>query len=136
MTYDCFSFFNELDLLEIRLNTLDKIVDKFILAESLFTHTGRPKPLYYAENKERFARFNDRIVHVVVDDFPNMPDNMPIREKAWIRENWQRNAIVRGLPKDIKDDDILLISDLDEIPHPDYVKKAIASPVGALRAWT
>ena len=133
MTYDCFSFFNELDLLEIRLNTLDKIVDKFILAESPFTHTGRPKPLYYAENKERFARFNDRIVHVVVDDFPNMPDNMPIREKAWIRENWQRNAIVRGLPKDIKDDDILLISDLDEIPHPDYVEKAIASPVGVTR---
>ena len=133
MTYDCFSFFNELDLLEIRLNTLDKIVDKFILAESPFTHTGRPKPLYYAENKERFARFNDRIVHVVVDDFPNMPDNMPIREKAWIRENWQRNAIVRGLPKDIKDDDILLISDLDEIPHPNYVKKAIASPVGVTR---
>ena len=46
MIYDCFSFFNELDLLEIRLNTLDKVVDKFILAESTLTHTGNPKPLY------------------------------------------------------------------------------------------
>lgn len=133
MIYDCFSFFNELDLLEIRLNTLDKVVDKFILAESPLTHTGNPKPLYYAENKERFAKFNDRIVHVVVDDFPTMPNDMPVREKAWTRENWQRNAIVRGLPKDIKDEDILLISDLDEIPSPEYVQKATSNPIGVTR---
>ena len=133
MIYDCFSFFNELDLLEIRLNTLDKVADKFILVESPITHTGNPKPLYYAENKERFAKFNDRIVHVVVDDFPSMPDDVPVREKAWTRENWQRNAIVRGLPKDIKDDDILLISDLDEIPSPEYVQKAASNPIGVTR---
>ena len=133
MTYDCFSFFNELDLLEIRLNTLSEVVDKFVLVESPFTHTGNPKPLYYDENKKRFSKFNDRIIHIVVDDFPEMPNDMPIREKAWTRENWQRNAIVRGLPKDIKDDDILLISDLDEIPSPEYVKSAISSPVGITR---
>ena len=133
MIYDCFSFFNELDLLEIRLNTLDKVVDKFILAESPLTHTGHPKPLYYKENKERFAAFNDRIIHIVVDDFPAMPDDMQIREKAWTRENWQRNAIVRGLPKDIKNDDILLISDLDEIPNPDYIQIATTNPVGVTR---
>ena len=133
MIYDCFSFFNELDLLEIRLNTLDKVVDKFILAESPLTHTGNPKPLYYAENKERFSKFNDRIIHIVIDDFPAMPDDMPAREKAWTRENWQRNAIVRGLPKDIKDEDILLISDLDEIPSPEYVKKAVSNPIGVTR---
>ena len=133
MIYDCFSFFNELDLLEIRLNTLDEIVDKFILAESTLTHTGKPKPLYYAENKDRFAKFSDRIVHIVVNDFPPMPEDMPVREKAWTRENWQRNAIVRGLPKDIGDDDILLISDLDEIPDPAYVEKAAANPAGVTR---
>ena len=133
MVYDCFSFFNELDLLEIRLNTLDKVVDKFILAESPLTHTGNPKPLYYAENKKRFAKFNDRIVHVVVDDFPSMPDDMPVREKAWTRENWQRNAIVRGLPADIRDEDVLLVSDLDEIPNPDYLQKAVGNPVGITR---
>lgn len=81
MIYDCFSFFNELDLLEIRLNTLDKVVDKFILFESTLTHTGNPKPLYYAENKDRFAKFSDRIVHIVVNDFPAMPEDMPVREK-------------------------------------------------------
>lgn len=133
MIYDCFSFFNELDLLEIRLNTLDKVVDKFILAESTLTHTGNPKPLYYAENKDRFAKFSDRIVHIVVNDFPAMPEDMPVREKAWTRENWQRNAIVRGLPKDIGDNDILLISDLDEIPDPAYVEKAAANPAGVTR---
>ena len=133
MIYDCFSFFNELDLLEIRLNTLDKVVDKFILAESTLTHTGNPKPLYYAENKDRFAKFSDRIVHIVVNDFPAMPEDMPVREKAWTRENWQRNAIVRGLPKDIGDNDILLISDLDEIPAPAYVEKAAANPAGVTR---
>ena len=133
MIYDCFSFFNELDLLEIRLLTLDKVVDKFILAESHFTHTGRPKPLYYAENKARFESFNDRIIHVVVDDFPVMPSDMPIREKAWTRENWQRNAIVRGVPDDINDEDVLLISDLDEIPSPDYILKATANPKGVTR---
>ena len=118
MIYDCFSFFNELDLLEIRLNTLDKVVDKFILA---------------AENKDRFAKFSDRIVHIVVNDFPAMPEDMPVREKAWTRENWQRNAIVRGLPKDIGDNDILLISDMDEIPDPAYVEKAAANPAGVTR---
>ena len=54
MVYDCFSFFNELDLLEIRLNVLKDVVDKFVLVEATRTHTGRPKPLYYEENKARF----------------------------------------------------------------------------------
>ena len=129
MIYDCFSFFNELDLLEIRLNTLDKVVDRFVLAESHFTHTGNPKPLYYADNKERFAKFNDRIIHVVTDDFPSVP-NVTTREMAWIRENWQRNAIMRGIPEDTTADDILIVSDLDEIPDPYILKKACAGPKG------
>ena len=124
MVYDCFSFFNELDLLEIRLNTLDKVVDKFILVESTLTHTGNHKPLYYKVNKDRFSQFSDRIIHIVVDDFPSFPEATP-REMAWIRENWQRNAIMRGIPKDANDDDYLIISDLDEIPKPEAVKKAM-----------
>ena len=126
MIYDCFSFFNELDLLEIRLNTLDKVVDKFILAESTLTHTGNPKPLYYAENKNRFAKFNDRIIHIIVDDFPTIPDAKP-QEMAWVRENWQRNAIMRGLPANAKDDDYVILSDLDEIPSPSAIIKAVQS---------
>ena len=136
MVYDCFSFFNELDLLEIRLHTLDKVVDKFILAESPLTHTGNPKPLYYAENKARFAKFNDRIIHVVVEDFPERPTGATDREMAWIRENWQRNALVRGLPPNVRDDDVLIVSDLDEIPHPDAVRNAatVAREMGGVSA--
>ena len=104
MIYDCFSFFNELDLLEIRLNTLDSVVDKFVIVESTLTHTGNPKPLYYAENKKRFEKFKDKIIHIIVDEFPSFPDATN-REMAWIRENCQRNAILRGIPKTAKDND-------------------------------
>jgi len=127
MIYDCFSFFNELDLLEIRLNTLDKVVDKFILAESTLTFTGKPKPLYYLENKDMFAKFKDRIIHIVVDDFPPLSGMQP-REMAWIRETWQRNAVMRGIPNNASDDDYVIIADLDEIPRPSAVTKAISYP--------
>ena len=125
MIYDCFSFFNELDLLEIRLNTLDSIVDKFILVESTLTHTGKAKPLYYAENKNRFEKFNNKIIHIIVDEFPYF-QNINTREMAWIRENCQRNAILRGIPKPANDDDYLIIADLDEIPSPEAIKKALS----------
>ena len=124
MIYDCFSFFNELDLLEIRLTTLDKVVNKFVLVESHYTHTGQPKPLYYAENINRFSKFNEKIIHIIADDFPDIP-GATYREMAWIRENWQRNAILRGLPKDVKDNDYLIIADLDEIPRPDAILDAV-----------
>ncbi len=116
MIYDCFSFFNELDILEIRLNTLNEVVDKFVLVEAPWTHTGHPKPLYFEENKQRFAPFLDKIIHIVASEPPVSPDKTD-RENAWIRENWQRNQIVRGL-SDAKPDDILIIADLDEIPDP------------------
>ena len=124
MTYDCFSFFNELDLLEIRLETLDKVVDKFVLVEASLTHTGHAKPLYFADNRKRFARFDDRIIHVIVNDFPDFNDATP-EELAWIRENWQRNAIMRGLPKVANRNDYVIISDVDEIPSPEAIARAI-----------
>ena len=63
-------FYNELDLLEIRLNILDSVVDKFVIVEATETFMGQPKPLYYEENKERFVKWKDKIVHYVVDDYP------------------------------------------------------------------
>lgn len=57
MVYDCFPFFNELDVLEIRLNVLDEVVDKFVIVEMSKTHTGRDKPFYFEQNKERFKKF-------------------------------------------------------------------------------
>ena len=123
MVYDCFSFYNELDLLEIRLNVLKDVVDKFVIAEATQTHTGKPKPLYYEENKSRFAAFSDRIIHIVVDDFPSPPETYTLRQASWMRENWQRNALSRGL-RCAKSDDMILISDVDEIPSPEAVAKA------------
>ena len=125
MVYDCFSFYNELDLLEIRLNVLKDVVDRFVLVEATQTHTGKSKPLYYEENKTRFAAFADKIIHVVVDDFPAADVADSERRLSWMRENFQRNAVVRGLV-DAHDDDLVMVSDVDEIPSPYAVQTACA----------
>ena len=80
--YDCFNFFNELDLLEIRLNTLKDSVDYFVIVESNVTHSGQFKPLYYEENKERFKSFEDKIIHYVVMNTPNQFVNLPKAESS------------------------------------------------------
>lgn len=109
MIYDCFIFFNELELLDIRLNVLNEKVDKFVLVESTRTFTNNPKPLYFQENKHRFEKFSDKIIHVVIDEFPEFTN-------AWDYETFQRNSIKEGL-KNCNLDDIVLISDIDEIPN-------------------
>ena len=110
MIYDCFTFFNEFDLLEIRLNELYSVVDKFVLVEATKTFSGLDKPLYFSENKKKFDKFLDKIIYVVVDEYPELVGD-------WVIENHQRNAISKGL-MDCKDDDVILISDCDEIPNP------------------
>lgn len=122
MIYDCFTFFNELDLLEIRLNILDDLVDKFVLVEATKNHQGKDKPLYFAENKQRFEKFLHKIIHVVVDTYPPNPAN-----NTWVFEHHQRNGIAQGL-KNAQPDDIVLISDLDEIPNPDTVRQNLSTP--------
>ena len=107
--YDCFIFFNELDVLEIRLNELYDHVDKFVLVESVETFRGNLKPLYYEENKQRFEKFADKIIHVIVNERRNSGN-------PWHTEAYQRNQIMRGL-KDCQPDDTILISDADEIPR-------------------
>ena len=131
MIYDCFSFFNELDLLEIRLNILKGAVDRFVLVEATRTYRGKAKPLYFADNKKRFAPFLDKIIHVVVDDFAPVesyiasPSSDPKRW-AWAYEDYQRHAISRGLAA-LGDDDVLIVSDLDEIPSAAAVRRAARS---------
>jgi len=131
MIYDCFSFFNELDVLEIRLNVLNDIVDKFVLVEAPWTHTGHPKPLYFEENKARYAPFLDKIIHIVVSDadLPPFPADATERDIAWIRENVQRNAIAKGLTE-AKPDDVIIIADLDEIPSPEAIRTTAQAPTG------
>lgn len=124
MVYDCFTFFNELDLLEIRLNVLDDVVDRFVICEAPWTHTGKPKELVFEKNAARFSRFAAKIIHIVAFDPPVAPADFTERQHAWLRENWQRNELVRGLV-DARPDDTVLISDLDEIPRPESVKKVI-----------
>lgn len=116
MIYDCFIFFNELDLLELRLNELKDSVDRFVLVEASRTFSNLPKPLVYEENRERFSAFEGRIIHVVVDDFPLYDGN------AWEYEKYQRNAIEQGI-RGCRPDDIIIISDVDEIPSREAITR-------------
>ena len=108
MIYDCFPFFDELMLLEIRLKELSPVVDKFVLVEATHTHSGKPKQLYYDEVKDSdiFGPFKDKIIHVIYD-LPMLPDR-------FANDRNQRNHIMFGL-KDAKEDDIIIVTDLDEI---------------------
>ena len=123
--FDCFTFFNELDLLELRLAELDPVVDRFVLAESPFPFTGKPKPLFFAENRARFARYLPKIEHVVISDIPNGPETT-----AWDREWFQRDALVRGLG-DAAPDDLVSIADVDEIPRASVLAAIKRDPTSA-----
>jgi len=114
---DCFTFYNELNMLELRLEELYDVVDTFVIVEAVTTYTGNKKELYFQNNRDRFKKYLDKIVHVVVDD-------MPKSNNAWILERFQRNAIHRGLQRiALKDEDLIIISDLDEIPDTDTLLK-------------
>ena len=69
--FDSFIFFNELELLEMRLNILNDVVDYFVLTESPFTVSGNEKPLYYQENRDKFYKWNDKIIHNITEEIPN-----------------------------------------------------------------
>lgn len=116
--YDCFLFFNELDLLEIRLNELNDVVDKFVIVESTESFSKKKKPLYFQENKERFSEFLEKIIHVIVDNtpvFPDRPGRMGTMHSRHDVEWFQRDCISRGLAGCEKED-IIILSDVDEIP--------------------
>ena len=120
--YDCFIFFDEDVLLDIRLNCLDKFVDKFVIVESRYSHRGEKREPVFDINK--FKKFKDKIAYILLDDLPNnlykieendTKANEKIILNGNIREFYQRNAILRGL-KDSENDDLIIISDVDEIP--------------------
>ena len=126
LVYDCFLFFNELDLLEIRLNELKDVVDKFVLVECSTTFSSKEKPFFFEENKHRFNDFLHKIIHVKVYDTPALPNKVGRMGSFHNRhdvEIYQRNCISRGLT-DCKPDDIILISDADEIPSANSVLQA------------
>lgn len=111
---DCFIFYNEIKMLKFRLEYLYEYVDKFILVEATLTHSGKPKELYYQNNKHLFEKYNDKIIHVIVNDM------VPLSEEPnpWVREIHHRDCIKRGTNKlNLNDHDLILVSDLDEIPN-------------------
>ena len=111
--YDCFSYWDEDLLLELRLNILEKFVDYFVIIEGNKTWQNNFKKLQF--NVEKFKKFKHKIIYVPVED-------MPEGKNPWIRENFQRNCISRGLSQ-ANNDDLIIISDLDEIPNPELIYK-------------
>ena len=67
--YDCFQFFDEEMLLDLRLNIMNKYVDKFVITEATYMHNGKPKNLIF--NIEKFSKFKDKIIYIVVDKPPS-----------------------------------------------------------------
>ncbi len=125
MIFDCFMFFDEEMMLDFRLNYLNKYVDKFVIVESTYTHSGKKRDLLF--NMENFKKYKDKIHYIVVDNEPDglstVYDNDSEDKKnqkyilnAVKRENYQRDSIARGL-KNTNGEDYIMISDIDEIPN-------------------
>jgi beta-1,4-mannosyl-glycoprotein beta-1,4-N-acetylglucosaminyltransferase len=125
--YDTFSFFNELDLLEIRLNILNEYVDYFVIVEATETFNGYQKILHFKENKDRFKKWENKIIHYIVEDYPNDSEmyqkalnspNTGNKEHWWVREFYQKESLIKPLRERCNDTDIVFISDTDEIWNP------------------
>ena len=123
--YDCFMYFDEDLLLDIRLNVLNSYVTKFIITEATYTHNGSPKKLKFDINN--FKKFKDKIEYIVVDNQP--PNILEISKddslekkgqklilNGYARDNYQRNKLEDGILK-ADDNDLIIVSDLDEIPN-------------------
>ena len=123
--YDCFMYFDEELILDLRLNILDKFVDYFVIVESIFTHRGEKRDLKFNINK--FKKFEDKIVYLVYDQEPSQIEKIVSKDtedeksrkyimNALFRENAQRNFI-NGALNDLDNEDVILVSDVDEIPN-------------------
>lgn len=110
MIIDSFIFFNELDMLESRLNYLDSYVDHFVIVESNRSYTGIKKDLIFDSNKLRFKKFIHKITYL-----PFLPKSETV--DSWTFEFNQRDHITNGI-KQFSGDDIVIVSDIDEIPNP------------------
>jgi beta-1,4-mannosyl-glycoprotein beta-1,4-N-acetylglucosaminyltransferase len=108
---DCFIFYNELDMLEFRLEELNDVVDYFVLVECIKTFANNDKELYFENNKNKFSKYLNKIIHIIVKD------NIPQTSNAWDIESYQRRCIDHGIKQlNLQNEDIIIISDLDELP--------------------
>jgi beta-1,4-mannosyl-glycoprotein beta-1,4-N-acetylglucosaminyltransferase len=123
--FDCFMYYDEDLILDLRLNLLNKYVDEFVIVESLYTHSGEPRKLLFDINK--YTKFKNKINYIILEDLPvdlyvlNKEDDENSKNSKYIlnavkRENLQRNTILKGL-KSSSTEDLIIISDVDEIPN-------------------
>jgi len=123
--FDCFMFFDEEQILDLRLNVLNEKVDFFVIVESIYNHRGEKRELIFDKNK--FSKFKNKIIYLIHDEIPkqveiiNEKDSENEKNRKYImnavyRENSQRNYISEGIKKADKND-LILISDVDEIPN-------------------
>lgn len=118
MIFDCIPFFNELDILKLRMEIMDPYVDYFVLEESAVTFSGDPKKMIFAQNRHLFDKFSDKIRYVAVEDSPMSGVTTHERDK------YQKNQLIRAL-SDCKPEDIIIFSDVDEIPNPETLLQVI-----------
>ena len=123
--FDCFMYFDEDLVLDVRLNYLDPYVDYFVIVESIFTHRGEKRDLKF--DLEKFRKFKDKIIYIVYDETPGKIEEILDKDdettktnksiwNAIFRENGQRNYLFKGI-ENANPEDLILISDVDEIPN-------------------
>jgi len=110
--YDCFQFFNEEHILDIRLNVLNEFVDFFVIVESTTDHQGKYKKLYF--DSKKFKKFENKIIYIIVDDTAEAIKKPHVGGESLVEQH-QRNSLTRGL-KNCEQDDLIILSDVDEIP--------------------
>ena len=127
--FDVFLFCYELDLLEIRLNLLDPYVDYFVLCESEQTHSGLKKELYYKNNKHLFKKFEHKIIYNVIEqpkkeDLDLVSNLYDIHNyRTFQQDAYEKDSIKKVLEKHCVDEDIIIWSDVDEVPNPEVLSK-------------
>lgn len=118
MIFDCVPFFNELDILKLRMQIMAPYVDFFVIEEASVTFSGEPKQMIFAENRHLFAEYEKKIRYVAVEDSPM--EGVTTHE----RDKYQKNQLLRAL-SDCRPDDIIIFSDVDEIPNPETLVRLI-----------
>ncbi len=115
--FDCFTFFNEKELLELRFMEYYDVVDYFVIVEATKTQSGLPHTPIFESLKPKFKKYLDKVIHIVVDDMPDWS-----KDNIWTAEKYQREQILRGLKGVAKEGDAIFVSDLDEFWNVDWLK--------------
>ena len=117
--YDCFQFFNEEHIVDLRLNILNKFVDTFVIVESTINHQGQNKKLNF--DIKKFSKFKNKINYIIVDDTPKDIIKSHTGGESLVEQH-QRNSLIKGL-KEASDNDLVILSDVDEIPDLNKLKE-------------